>query len=242
MRIVGYHRPADIDEALGLLARPGVRSVVLGGGTVVNRHGGDEAEAVDLQALGLDRMAVADGRAAIGAMVRLSVLALSTDVPAWLRDLARRELPSTLRTVATVGGTVASVGSDSELVAGLLVADAVVSLATASARFDLPLPQYLHDRSALGAHVITSVSLAVDGNAAVSRTSRTPADVPIVSVIGRVGSDGRVRLAATGVAMLPRLVGDGAPVDPPGDFRGSADYRRMLAHTLSARVRQELEA
>ena len=160
MRIVGYHRPTDIDQALGLLSRSGVRSVVLGGGTLVNRHGGDEAEAVDLQALELDRIGVADGRVDLGSMVRLSHLADTADVPAWLRDLARRELPSTLRSVATVGGTVASASADSQLIAGLLVCDALVSLATASARFDLPLPQYLHDREAIGAHVITAVSVA----------------------------------------------------------------------------------
>lgn len=242
MRIVGYHRPTTIKEALGLLSRSGVRSVVLGGGTLVNRHGGDDAEAVDLQALELDQITVSDDRVAIGAMVRLSHLADAESVPAWLRDLARRELPSTLRSIATVGGTVASASADSQLIAGLLVCDALVSLATATARFDLPLPQYLHDREVVGAHVITSVSVAVGGRAAVSRTSRTPADVPIVAVVGRIGTDGRLRIAATGVSMLPRLVGDDTPLDPPGDFRGSADYRRGLAQTLTARVRRELEA
>jgi CO/xanthine dehydrogenase FAD-binding subunit len=44
------------------------------------------------------------------------------------------------------------------------------------------------------------------------------------------------------VAPTPVLVDDGSidALDPPGDYRGSAEYRRHLAAVLSARVREEL--
>jgi CO/xanthine dehydrogenase FAD-binding subunit len=48
-------------------------------------------------------------------------------------------------------------------------------------------------------------------------------------------------LAASGVAAVPVVVDDPGALQPPGDFRGSADYRRSLATTLTARVRTALE-
>ena len=68
-------------------------------------------------------------------------------------------------------------------------------------------------------------------------TERTPADTPIVLVVGRRNGSGRVGLAATGVADTPvrldALDLDG--LEPPSDFRGSSDYRRHLAKVLTAR-------
>jgi CO/xanthine dehydrogenase FAD-binding subunit len=74
----------------------------------------------------------------------------------------------------------------------------------------------------------------------VARTARTRADRPIVAAVARRTPDGQRRLALTGVAAVPVLVAptpDAADgLEPPGDFRGSTEYRRALAGVLARRA------
>jgi len=51
-----------------------------------------------------------------------------------------------------------------------------------------------------------------------------------------MGADGRRRLALSGVASTPILVGEADELDPQGDFRGSGEYRRALAGILVSRA------
>ncbi len=250
--VLAYHRPTTLDEAVDLLAEPNRRAI--GGGTVAVPEGrtptDDGVELVDLQALGLDGVTVQGDRLVIGAMVRLGDLAGTStptnpdipDIPELIRDLAKRELPSTLRNQATIGGTVALGDSDSWLLAGLLVHGTQVHL---HGQEPISLEQSLEE--CVGARVVTAVSIEFDGEAsegrtAIAGTGRTPADVPIVAAVARRTGD-QLRLALTGMAPSPVLVDPTDPaagLEPPGDFRGSASYRRHLATTLSARVTGEL--
>lgn len=238
---VEYRRPTDLGEALALLARPG--AAVLAGGTAVNAGPRPSADLlIDLQALGLDRIE-SDGQAAVtfGAMLRLSQVAGAPTVPTWLRELARKEQPSSLRTLATVGGTLFSGGWESALLAGLLACDAVVHVAGSDGAGEIALSELLERPDRAHRMIVTAVRLHVDGSAAVHATARTPADRPIVACVARRTVDG-VRLAMSGVASVARLVDDVASLTPPGDFRGSADYRRHLAAVLSARALAEIGA
>lgn len=250
--VLAYHRPTTLDEASALLAESNRRAI--GGGTVAVPEGRIATESgielVDLQALGLDSVSVSADRLVIGAMVRLGDLAGTAtptnpdipEIPELIRELARRELPSTLRNQATVGGTVALGDSDSLLLAGLLVHGALVHL---HGQDPITLEQSLEE--CVGARVVTAVSIELDvdaneGGTAVAGTGRTPADTPIVAAVAR-RTDGELRLALTGMAPSPVLVDPSdaaAGLEPPGDFRGSTDYRRHLATTLSARVIGEL--
>jgi CO/xanthine dehydrogenase FAD-binding subunit len=242
-QVIGYHRPTELAAALQLLARDGCSTAVLAGGTTLNSGPGVSVEAVDLQALGLDGIAAASHRISVGAMTRLQDLVDHPLVPSELRDLARRELPSTLRAMATVGGTIGAGSWESELLAGLLAFDTIVTVQSSSDVFDLPLPQVLAHRSeVLARRIITGVSFTVDGPSVTHRTGRTPGDVPIVAVVGRRLTDGRVRMAMTGVAATPVIFDDALRLDPPTDFRGSSEYRRALAVALANRVRLELGA
>jgi probable selenate reductase FAD-binding subunit len=227
-----YHRPATLEQALSLLETEG--TTVLGGGTSLVAAGGPSA-VVDLQDLGLDSITLDGGRVWIGAMVRLRALVESDLVPAILRDLARREAPNTIRNAATVGGTVATRDPESELVAGLLVHEAEVTIVASGSTRSLAVSEYLHDGPS---GIITQISLESGGEAAAARTGRTPADRPIVAAVARRGDDGGVRLALTGVASTPLLI-DPSDVDdlvPPADFRGSTEYRGHLATVLTARA------
>ncbi len=236
--VVAYHRPSSVDNALQLLIRSGVWSRVLAGGTDLVGGGGhgDPFEVVDLQDTGLGGISVGDSRAMLGATVTLEQLSRHAELPYAVRDAARRELPSTLRTLATIGGTICAGESESELLATLLVHDPVVEIHGIDGRRELPMPQIWAEPHHLAGRVITAISIATDGVTRSDRTARTPADRPIVAAAARRGDDGRIRLALSGVAPRPALVGDPSAVQPSSDFRGTAEYRRELAMTLAARV------
>ncbi len=240
-----------MEAALALLERP--RAIAVGGGTsvVADLLGGSsrqQHEIVDLQALGLDRIERRGGGGLdIGATVTLQQLVDSGDVPAVIREAARRERPSTLRNQATLGGIVATGEPDSELIAALLAHDAAVTIATKGVtpgHLRHALVKVLDEMLPLtGAHLVTTVSIDTRGKSAAFRTGRTEADRPIVAAVARVTPEGTSRLALCGVGDRPVLIGgleEVTELEPPGDFRGSPDYRRALAAVLARRALQEV--
>ena len=237
-RAIAYHRPDSVEDVVALLDDESHRP--LAGGTVLN--GDDDptpVTMVDLQGCGLEGIGDDAGRLRLGAMTTLHDMLDDDRVPTGLAGAAQAELPSTLRTLATVGGTVATGDPDSVLVAALLVHDARVELVGPGGYEMLPLANLLKAGVA-ASHVITAVEvdLSGDGDCVRQSTARTPSDTPIVSATARTAGDG-VRLALTGMAAYPVLV---APLDPTAglepisDFRGSADYRRTLAKVLAKRA------
>jgi carbon-monoxide dehydrogenase medium subunit len=227
--VVGYHRPESLEEALSLLNRVSPRSVVLAGGTSLNAAELSEpVEMIDLQAIGLDGIRTDGLVVEIGAMVRLFALTAHQAVPELVRLLARREAPSTLRNVATIGGTIATGDPDSELLAGCLVYEGQVTVARVGGVVEnVALAGLLNDRSILLGSIITALRIDADGIGAAERTGRTPSDSSIVAAIGRRAPTGGIRLALTGMASTPILVepAEVAALNPPGDFRGSSEYR-----------------
>ena len=212
--------------------------MILGGGTTIRHDGGaGPVELVDLQALDLGRIAHDGTVVRLGATVTLQTLADDELIPELVRRAARAEQSSTLRTLATVGGTIGAAESDSPLLAAMLAHDGVVRFADDRT---VALATVLAD--GLGStDLIVSIAVVAAGASALAATGRTPRDRPIVAALARAGEDG-VRLALCGVAPTPVLV-DPAELDrldPPADFRGSSAYRRHVAQVLSARVLQEL--
>lgn len=241
--VSAYARPATLDDALVFLGRPG--AVVVGGGTGVNTADTPEpVVVVDLQALHLDRIEH-DGEdwLLIGATTTLQQLAGDARVPDAIRAAARREEPSTLRTLATVGGLVATADASSELLAALLVHGGEVRLAGRDGGHSIGLAALLADGTPLAGRIITTVRVETGGVTSAARTGRTRSDRAIVAAVARRAADGRRRLALTGVAATPVLVAPEDPagaLDPPGDFRGSAEYRRALAAVLARRALTEV--
>jgi CO/xanthine dehydrogenase FAD-binding subunit len=231
--VAAYHRPTTLEQAVNLLAEP--NRVVLGGGTVLNAdREPSNVEVVDLQALGLDTISMEGDRLHLGATATLAAVCQHTLVPVALREIARDEQPSTLRSLATIGGTVAVGDSESVLVAALLVHDVVVHFAGAEST---SLAELLATEVPRGS-IVTAVSIDPSGTTTTAATRRTPRDVPIVCAVARSSPAGAV-LALTGVADRPLIVDPADPtagLSPPGDFRGSTNYRLGLARTLAARV------
>jgi len=244
--VATYERPSTITEALELLERE--RAIVIGGGTsLATQPFAAAANVVDLQDAGLGDVVAAGESVRVGAMVTLDELRRCERLPATVRDAARRELPSTIRTQATLGGLLATGSGDSELLALLLVHDGVVTVATRRSQEDLTLESYLRSQPRPQREVVTALTLAVSGKSASARTGRTRADRPIVAAAARVAPDGSRRLALTGVAATPVLVASDAigastkwDLRSTDDFRGSAGYRTALAEVLSARVLEEV--
>jgi len=235
-RLEAYHRPTSMDDALELLASS--NRIPLAGGTTIRHDGGaGAAEVVDLQALDLEHITLDGESVRIGAMATLQDVADREGVPDLIRTAARAELPSTLRTLATVGGTIGAAWADSLLLTALLVHDTSVRFATDRS---VSLASVL--KSGLDAgDLIVSVEAGLPGKTAVARTGRTPSDDPIVAAAARATEDG-IRLALCGIAPTPQLVDldDLDRLEPSGDYRGSADYRRHLATVLATRVIEEL--
>lgn len=232
-----YIRPTQLAEALQLLAQPG--TVALAGGTQLIAGAKTLETVVDLQALGLDQIVVQDDTILLEGMARLQSLVDHPDLPPVLRAMAQREGPNTFRHMSTVGGTVAAADPESELFAALLAFEAMVTIESLAGRSSFPLAAA---RRLAAGELITAVSIRADGQAAAERVSRTPADKPILAVIGRRDATGVTHLALCGVAPRPILatLDELAALDPPADFRGSAEYRRYLAVLLSQRVLQAL--
>ena len=242
--IRSYHRPASLDAALALLDRDDVATAILGGGTVLNASAPQEpVDLVDLQVLGLDGIELHGATMTVGAMVRLQDLVEHPATPLLIAEAATREGPNTLRNAATVGGTIGSRLPDSELLAAFLVHGAVVASVDPSGDSSVALADALADPETLAGRIITRVGFATGGAGHIARTGRTPADRAIVAAVGRRSDDGRITIALTGVAETPILADESAlaALDPPGDFRGSPQYRRELAATLAGRVVAALE-
>lgn len=251
--VSAYHRPTSVSEALSLLGRKGVNSALLAGGTTLNPLLTDSqdqtreaVEVIDLQSTGLSGITTEPGDDAtvgvvvLGATATLADVHASRLVPAGLCELARREQPSTLRTLSTVGGTVGACRPDSEFVAGLLALQATVRLQGATGASSVGLAELVASPQLLVGSVLTGVSFRSGGTMESRRTARTPMDRPIVSVVGHRATDGTVVLAATGIAPTPIELLAGAELDPPSDFQGSGAYRTSLLRTNAARVAELL--
>ncbi len=255
-----YHRPDNLAAAWRALQTPDTHP--LGGGTklLAGHLPLTVTGVVDLQHLGLNQIALQDGRLQVGATVRLTDWDAFLDEqpdssPApLLRSGIRRSGPNTYRNAATAGGTIAGRLADSELLAALLVLD--VQLELYQQNQAVPLADYLV--SAQSPHLITRILVPWQvGQGASERVARTPADYPIVSITGWQGQAGLIRLAATGLAKRPfRLPDIEGPLTTetiaaatenahnsavhPGDFRGDAGYRADMAAVLTRRVLQQM--
>ena len=240
MPIQTYHRPHTIEEALKLLNRADVCSAIVAGGTDLNPNLDDEVEAIiDLQALGLARIEIAENRLSLGAMSRLQDIADYPGAPDLLKAAIRYEAPNTFRNMATIGGLIASCDWESETLAALLVMETSVEIRSVAGANRPSLEAFLAaPDAALDKGIITAIDVTVDGETAHERVARTPMDRAIVAVCGRKTAGGDIRLAFSGIAETPILTEPDSleALDPPADFRGSSDYRRRMAIVLCQRI------
>ncbi len=239
-KITAYHRPSSLKEALALLGRSEVRTVPIAGGTtLVASAAATFQEVVDLQAVGLDAIGGSADGLRIGAMTRLQDIIDDEHVPELLRGATKREGPNTFRNAGTLGGAIVEANWESELLAALMVMECVLSIQGTGSTRSITLADFLAEpAAALREGLLTQVSIKANGETLAAHVARTPADRAIVSAAVRKLDNGEVLLALSGVANVPLIV---APdevqhLQPPGDFRGSSDYRHSMATVLTERV------
>jgi carbon-monoxide dehydrogenase medium subunit len=171
-----------------------------------------------------------------------------------------------LRGQATVGGTVASGGPENPFLVLLLALDAGLTVyqpeaSSLSLAAFLEDRDTLLRRGVLITELFIPNPRAPYG-LGFAHVGRTPRDRPIVCAAAFLHLDGgvcrEVRLALGGVAEHPLRARDAeaflqgrpptpeniqkaasraaAPLNPPGDFRGSSEYRRAMAEVLARRA------
>lgn len=280
-----YHRPQGLMEAVELLKRAGIRTVVMGGGTWLNGEAPRDTEAVvDITGLGLNRIVIEGNMLRIGAAATHQQL-LESEVVGKAAPSALHVIGETaeamsglnIRNRATLAGAIVTADASSPLVTALLACDADVVVAGAMDQSKaqqspsdffrvIPLAGFLaYRRQVLNeGTLITEVRLPIptpDTKSSYQRVARTPKDYPIVCAVAsfamKDGIAGNVRVALGGVAPAPirltrfelgvekkrldewfagELNAAMELVQPQGDWLGSAEYRREMAHILVQRA------
>jgi CO/xanthine dehydrogenase FAD-binding subunit len=200
----------------------------------------------------------------LGAEVSLQMVYEFLNCPELLRRALSAPVTWQQRNETTVGKAVGSPGLAPQWIAALLALGAHGILRKEG---EMPLAAFL-DRSKPrhGRLMAVHLPLNVAGRVwAKTHVARTPADEPIVGAVAVVDLTGNVvrqaRLALTGVWREPVRLAQSAgllvggaldagqiqqvaaaverEVRPPGDFRGSAEYRRAMIAILARRVLNE---
>jgi len=253
-----YHRPETLSQALELLADPRSRRLPLAGGThlvpaLETRQRRDVDGVVDLAGLDLSFIERDGYYLRVGAMTTLTDLVQHPVCVSFaggiLPQTARFEGPQNLCNAATLGGLIALAEPDSELFAALLALEAIVVAVTGdetetASSFENFISSRPHRTP--GADLITEMRLPLaqfeSGHA---RIARTPMDRCIVAAVAIQGPDGvssqfpsvstkGVRIGLCGVGTHP-LMSDNM-LNPPDDFKGSAEYRLTMSEIVRKRA------
>lgn len=246
--IIEYHRPNTLEEALSLLARNGIKTLPLGGGTRLNQPSQERFAVVDLQTLGLNMLEQQGNTWNLGATLTLQALLESPEIAPALEAAIRQEAGYNLRQVATLAGTLVSADGRSPFATALLALDAELELKSAASPSErVGLGDFLPMRAErLSGRLITKVTLSSNAQLAYESVARTPVDLPIVCAALARWPSGRVRLALGGFGGAPTLAFDGPEAgglevaahdaySRAGDEWASAEYRQDVAATLAKR-------
>lgn len=205
--VLQFHKPATIQEAVGLKRRFQARSAYLAGGTFANAkesplHPDHWISLAGLEADRIDQ--TADGLV-IGALCSLQQLIDDTRTPPPLRAAAAQIVSRNVRHAATIGGHVAANLPHSDLLPMLVALEAQVELVGFRTARTVSVLDYV---SSAGAHRVA--------HPVTSRTNRLSASVKN-GLITRV--------------IVPRL--DRNRAAGCGNIRGSANARSLLSVAVS---------
>ncbi len=150
MREVSYCVPAELGEAVKLLAEQGDRVTILAGGTDIlpklNHYEIKPEMIMYLGNLGLDYIREADGKIVIGAAVTTSALVeseLVEEKASALAEAARQSGSVAIRNSATIGGNIVNASPAADLVVALLALGASVRLVGAGGDRTVELGEFI---------------------------------------------------------------------------------------------------
>jgi len=148
-----YHRPATLDEALGLLATHGEDAKVLAGGQslipMMKLRFASPAHLIDINRIsGLDGIGDGDGGLRIGALVRHNALAASDVVSArypTIATAAPQIADPLVRNLGTIGGSLSHADPSGDLGSVMLALGASVVLKSSAGEREVPIGEFLVD-------------------------------------------------------------------------------------------------
>lgn len=243
--IIEYHRPKTVQEALQLLARPGITTWPMGGGSHLNQPSKDSFAVVDLKDLGLDEIHDRGNLLEVGATVTLAALLDTPHLQPALARAIRHEAAHNLRQVGTVAGTLLAATGRSPFTTAFLALDARLARLPGEEIQDLgnllPVRQ-----NVLPGRLVTTVTIPLNADLAYESVARSPADQPLVCVASARWPSGRTRVALGGYGRAPLLAFDGTEADgaeiatrdaydAAQDEWATAEYRREIAAILTRR-------
>jgi probable selenate reductase FAD-binding subunit len=213
LNVTEYTRPETLEEALLLLARPGVKAAPLAGGTLLVGQRDDTLQAIiDLRALGLNTISEQGNQLRFGAMLTLQAL---VDAPlaremagGILAQAAKTSAARLIRNAGTMGGTLAAgPAANADLLTALAALNASARLVGQTER-TIPAETTFTKRQPgelLVEVIIERPPAETEG--AFLRVARAPDDVALVhaaaTLLMRNGVCQQARIAVGGVGMAP---------------------------------------
>jgi CO/xanthine dehydrogenase FAD-binding subunit len=249
--IIEYHRPNSLEEAIQLLQRAEVRTVPMGGGSILSAPSSEPVAVVDLQGLNLHAVRDLGNFMEIEAGVTLQALLETPKIQSGLIEAIQHEAAYNLRQVATVAGALVSASGRSPFGTAMLALDAALTLQPGGEQASLG--EVLSFRGEfLRGKLITQVTIPLNARLACAYVARSPADLPIVWTAVATWPSGRTRLALGGFGSAPKLAMDGPEMEgaetaaedayaSAGDEWATAKYRREAAKTLTRRCLEILQ-
>lgn len=257
-----YHRPATLDEAIGLLADLGREARIMAGGTDLLVGLGDgtisAGYVVDVKGIpGLSDIDYVDGTLTIGAGVTVNRLLGFPGLPAKCRALhgaAGRLATHQIRNRATVVGNVCNASPACDMGPPLLVLDASVKTVSTHGERTIPLKDFFRGVKSTccgPTEIVTGLVVPVSENTAaefIKRTRIRGHDLSLVNGAAACEDGTGIRIALGGVAPTPVLV-EGldrwalsesrkiadhvlASISPIDDVRSSRSYRIGMADVI----------
>ncbi|MBW2527022.1 MAG: FAD binding domain-containing protein [Deltaproteobacteria bacterium] len=264
-----YLRPTSPAEAVRLKKETG--GVYLAGGTELNWRGAPAADTlISLEGLALDFIRVEEEALVLGPTVTLQALADSAEIEAaGLEVLQKAALgigSRPIRSLATLGGNLASNKSCSDMIPALWVLDTRLTLSSREGDREVAIGEHVmaHDAHALIA-AIRVPRPAAQTKVAIERYSRSATDLALINAAVAVDLDGAtvresrvalggvaatvVRVAEAETALSGADLSDGldaaidalrqavaSAIHPIDDLRGSAAYKTEIAAELCGRA------
>jgi carbon-monoxide dehydrogenase medium subunit len=226
-----YAAAATLDDALGLLRDHGDEAKILAGGQslipILHYRLARPRVVIDINGLPLGDILVDDGRIRLGALVRHHQLeeseAIARRCPV-LAEAARLIGNVRVRTLGTVGGSLAHADPAAELPAVMTALDAQLAVASAARRRTVAARDFFTGplTTALAAdEIVTGIEVAAlpAHGWAVEELSRRAGDFAIVAVVALVSVDRRGRVEDARVAF-------GGVADRPVHARAAEDALR----------------
>lgn len=257
MHAFEYFAPGSVDDALGILAEHGDEAKVLAGGQslvpALNYRLAKPRVVVDINGLPLESVRVEDGRLRLGALTRHATLEESPEIAREcpvLREAAALVGNVRVRSLGTLGSSLAHADPAAELLMVMVALDARLTLAGRAGRRTLAVQDFLtgYLTTALGPEeLLTEIDVPVTRHTgwAVEEISRRAGDFAIVAVTALVRLDrrGRIddaRLAFAGVA--PTAVRAPAAEDALRGQEPTSERLAQAADTARGALRPQSDA